>query len=50
MALTLEESNKHQHSFTPYIAFILALLGSGAISYGYSAAIIGTTLGTLFFS
>jgi hypothetical protein len=45
MTLTLEESNKHQHTFTLYIAFLLTILGSGAISYGYTAAIIGTTLG-----
>ena len=50
MALTLEEHNKGRHSLTSYTAFILVLLGSGAISYGYSAAIIGTTLGTLLIS
>lgn len=50
MALTFEESYKHQPSFTSFVIFILAILGCGAISYGYTAAIIGTTLGTLFTS
>lgn len=45
MAYTLEEGTKRQHTFTPYIAFRLFILGSGSISYGYTAAIIGTTLG-----
>ncbi len=48
MAYTLEEGTKRQHTFTAYIAFMLVILGSGAISYGYTAAIIGTTLGKPF--
>jgi hypothetical protein len=45
MAYTLEEGTKRQHTFTPYVALMLFILGSGSISYGYTAAIIGTTLG-----
>ena len=45
MTYTLEEGTKHQQTFTPYIGLMLLILGSGSISYGYTAAIIGTTLG-----
>ncbi|EXJ70207.1 uncharacterized protein A1O5_06275 [Cladophialophora psammophila CBS 110553] len=45
MAYTLEEGTNRQHVFTAYIGFMLLILGSGSISYGYTAAIIGTTLG-----
>lgn len=45
MAYTLEEGSKRQQTFTPFIVFMLLILGTGSISYGYTAAIIGTTLG-----
>lgn len=48
MAYTLEEGTKRQHTFTARIAFMLFILGSGSVSYGYTAAIIGTTLGKHF--
>lgn len=45
MAYTLEEGTERQHTFTTAIILKLFILGTGSISYGYTAAIIGTTLG-----
>lgn len=47
MAYTLEEGTERQHTFTAAIILKLFILGTGSISYGYTAAIIGTTLGKL---
>lgn len=48
MAYTLEEGTRRQHTFTPQVVLMLFILGTGSISYGYTAAIIGTTLGKYY--
>ena len=38
--------NVRRSKITPYNVFILFFVGLGSMTYGYTASIIGTTLGT----
>ncbi|KAK4569539.1 hypothetical protein LTR86_003302 [Recurvomyces mirabilis] len=45
MAVEKDGRVLHRQKLNAYTFFVLCMLGIGSISYGYSASIIGTTLG-----
>lgn len=47
MAHRDEEGILKRQKINSYIIFLLCILGFGSITYGYTASIIGTTLGKL---
>ena len=44
----LKEAHNLKQGLNPYNVLVLCFLGLGSITYGYTASIIGTTLGMAF--